>query len=74
MSIPPKKEEKLTGNRYIPEGNSKFGAITIESPEASDQSILKFRLFIDGKEAYENVLLSPPEQHGARRGKDAVWG
>jgi alkaline phosphatase D len=65
----------LTWNtRYVPEGNSKFGAVTIESPEASDQSILKFRLFIDGKEEWSSVILSPPVLRGKGRGKDALWG
>lgn len=61
-------------SRYIPNGNSKFGAISIESAEASDQSILKFRLYVDGKEVWEHVTLSPPKEHGKGRGKDAIWG
>lgn len=63
----------LTLNRYIPNGNSKFGAISIENPEASDQSVLKFRLFVDGKEEWSTVLLSPPLGAGKRR-MDALWG
>lgn len=46
--------------RYIPTGNSKFAAISIENPESTEQSILKFKLFIDGEEAWQHVLLSPP--------------
>lgn len=61
-------------SRYIPQGNSKFGAVTIETPEASDQSILKFKLFIDGKEEWSSVLLSPPMVQGKSRGKDSLWG
>jgi len=60
--------------KYIPDGNSKFGAITIDNPAASDQSILTFRLFVDGKETWSAVLLSPPNQSGKKRGKDALWG
>lgn len=61
--------------RYIPSGNSKFGAVTIENPETSDQSILTFRLFVDGKESWSSVLLSPPKVSGKGRArKDALWG
>ncbi|KAH8805935.1 alkaline phosphatase family protein-like protein [Xylogone sp. PMI_703] len=60
--------------RYIPEGNSKFGAITIENPEAGDQSILKFRLYVDGAEAWTSIILSPPAVSGSARLKDALWG
>jgi len=59
--------------RYIPNGNSKLGAITIEDA-ASDQSILKFRLYVDGVEAWSSVLLSPPVGSGKGRSKDALWG
>ncbi|KAK3359747.1 PhoD-like phosphatase-domain-containing protein [Lasiosphaeria hispida] len=46
--------------KYINEGNSKFGAITIENLEQGDQSSLKYRLFIDGAEVWNTVVLSPP--------------
>lgn len=45
--------------KYINKGNSKFGAITIENLEEGDQSSLKYRLFIDGEEVWNTVLLSP---------------
>jgi alkaline phosphatase D len=65
----------LISPRYIPDGNSKFGAISIESPQAGEQSILRFRLFVDGEEAWQNVLLSPPVASGrGNRIKDALWG
>jgi alkaline phosphatase D len=59
--------------RYIPNGNSKLGAITIDNT-VSDQSILKFRLYVDGVEAWSCVLLSPPVGPGKGRAKDALWG
>jgi len=59
--------------KYIPNGNSKVGAITIEDA-ASDQSILKFRLYVDSEEVWSTVLLSPPMPHGSRRSRDALWG
>lgn len=46
-------------SRYIPNGNSKFAAISIENPSSTEQSILKFKLFVDGKEKWQHVLLSP---------------
>jgi alkaline phosphatase D len=60
-------------SRYIASGNSKLGSISIENT-VSDQSILKFRLYIDGVEAWSSVLLSPPKSSGSKRGKDALWG
>jgi alkaline phosphatase D len=48
--------------------------VSIENPEASDQSVLKFRLFVDGKEEWTSVLLSPPVGAGKKRGRDALWG
>ena len=59
--------------KYIPDGMSKFGAVEIEGLMGGEQSLLRFRLFVDGEETWEYVLSSPP---GGRkgRGKDAVWG
>ena len=48
------------GLRYINKGNSKFGAITIENLEQGEQSSLKYRLFVDGVEVWNTVVLSPP--------------
>ncbi|OWP05354.1 alkaline phosphatase family protein [Marssonina coronariae] len=59
--------------KYVPDGNSKLGAITIENT-SSDQSILRFRLYVDGIEAWSSVLLSPPAIAGNRWSKDAIWG
>lgn len=41
-------------------GNSKFGAITIETLKEGDESSLKYRLFVDGAEVWNTVVLSPP--------------
>ncbi|KAI9722919.1 MAG: hypothetical protein M1812_001367 [Candelaria pacifica] len=60
--------------KYIPDGNSKFGAVEITKPAASDQSVLKFRLFVDGEESWSYVLTTPPNVAGGGRGKDALWG
>ncbi|MCJ1369976.1 hypothetical protein MMC20_001188 [Loxospora ochrophaea] len=59
--------------KYIPDGNSKFGAVEI-SNTAGGQSLLKFRLFVDGKEVWDHVILTPPAIAGGSRGKDALWG
>lgn len=45
--------------KYVPNGNSKFAAISIENPESAERSVLKFRLFADGEERWQHVLLSP---------------
>ncbi|KAL1303006.1 hypothetical protein AAFC00_003322 [Neodothiora populina] len=60
--------------KYVPDGNSKFGALTISTPTASDQSMLHYRLFVDGQESWSYTVLTPPTVHGSGRGKDAIWG
>lgn len=60
--------------KYIPDGNSKFGAVTISNPPTSDQSVLHYRLFVDGLEAWSYTLTSPPNVGGGGRAKDAIWG
>jgi alkaline phosphatase D len=40
----------------------------------ADQSTLKFKLFVDGRETWQTTLLSPPPVRGKGRGKDAIWG
>ncbi|PSN75422.1 Metallo-dependent phosphatase [Corynespora cassiicola Philippines] len=60
--------------KYLPDGNSKFGAVEITNPEHSEQSLLNYRLFIDGKEAWTHVISTPPLRDGSKRAKDAVWG
>ncbi|KAF2465137.1 Metallo-dependent phosphatase [Lindgomyces ingoldianus] len=60
--------------KYLPDGNSKFGAVEITAPANSEQSLLNYRLFIDGKEAWTHVISTPPARHGSARAKDAVWG
>jgi alkaline phosphatase D len=46
------------GNRYIPDGNHKFGAITIDTTN-EEQAVLKYRLFVDGEETWSWVLAAP---------------
>lgn len=46
--------------KYIHKGNSKFGAVTIETFEQGDQSSLKYRLFVDGVEKWNTAILSSP--------------
>ncbi|KAK5107934.1 hypothetical protein LTR62_000539 [Meristemomyces frigidus] len=60
--------------KYIPDGNSKFGAISISNPATSEQSVLQYRLFVDGVEGWRYTLTSPPEVAGGSREKDAIWG
>lgn len=60
--------------KYLPDGNSKFAAVEISNLAGREQSLLKFRLFVDGKEVWDYVLTSPPAVGGGGRGKDAIWG
>ena len=59
--------------KYLPDGNSKFGAVEISEVRGGEQSLLRFRLFVDGVEAWDYVVTTPPAVVGGGRGKDAVW-
>ena len=60
--------------KYVPNGNSKFGAVEIKNMVGGEQSVLTFRLFVDGEEVWQHALSSPPGGFGRGRAKDAVWG
>jgi len=60
--------------KYAPDGNSKFGAVELEEVKGGEQGLLRFRLFVDGVETWDYVLMTPPAIGGGGRGKDAVWG
>ena len=60
--------------KYAPDGNSKFGAVELEEVMGGEQGLLKFRLFVDGVESWDYVLMTPPAVGGGGRGKDAIWG
>ncbi|KXS94081.1 hypothetical protein AC578_10515 [Pseudocercospora eumusae] len=52
--------------KYIPDGNSKFGAVSISNPVTSDQSILNYKLFVDGVETWSYMITTttPPDLKG----------
>ncbi|KAF6238603.1 hypothetical protein HO173_003109 [Letharia columbiana] len=60
--------------KYAPDGNSKFGAVELEEVMGGEQGLLRFRLFVDGVESWDYVLMTPPAVRGGGRGKDAIWG
>jgi len=60
--------------KYAPDGNSKFGAVELEQIKGGEQGLLRFRLFVDGVESWDYVLMTPPAVGGGGRGKDAIWG
>lgn len=60
--------------KYAPDGNSKFGAVELERVVGGEQGLLRFRLFVDGVERWDYVLMTPPAVGGGGRVKDAVWG
>lgn len=51
---------------YHPTGNSKYGAVTIEGTTGSGQSILRYRLFVDGEEVWSHVLVAPERSSGGK--------
>jgi len=58
--------------RYIPDGNSKFGAITIDTTN-EEQAVLKYRLFVDGEEAWSWVLTAPARGKKVIKQRDRLW-
>ncbi|KAH8732112.1 PhoD-like phosphatase-domain-containing protein, partial [Phaeosphaeriaceae sp. PMI808] len=60
--------------KYLPDGNSKFGAVEITNPVHGEQSLLRYRLFVDGKEAWTHTISTPVGRDGGLRARDAVWG
>lgn len=60
--------------KYVPNGNSKFGAVEIEQIKGDEQGLLRFRLFVDGEETWNHVILSPPAGDHTPRARDALWG
>lgn len=68
------EDEQEVCIKYIPDGNSKFGAIELEKVKGGDQGLLRFRLFVDGVETWQYVAMTPPAVRGGGWGKDAVWG
>ncbi|KAH7042619.1 PhoD-like phosphatase-domain-containing protein [Macrophomina phaseolina] len=61
-----KEDEEDVCLKYIPDGNSKFGAVEITSPKTSEQSMLQYRLFVDGEEAWSYTVTTPPKVGGGR--------
>lgn len=55
--------------KYAPDGNSKFGAVELENVEGGERGRLRLRLFVDGRESWSWVLLTPGD--GGEEG-DAV--
>ncbi|KAH9882679.1 hypothetical protein J1614_000915 [Plenodomus biglobosus] len=60
--------------KYLPDGNSKFGAVEITNPPHGKQSLLNYRLFVDGEEVWTYLVSTPPDKEGSHRARDAVWG
>ena len=60
--------------KYLPDGNSKFGAVEVDRGRGGEQGVVRFRLFVDGEEVWSYVVTSPPAVGGGGRGKDAIWG
>ena len=60
--------------KYVPDGNSKFGAVEIQNLKGGDQSTFKFRLFVDGKETWSYVVTTPEAGTVGGRAQEAIWG
>lgn len=60
--------------KYIPDGNSKFGAVELERIGRGEQGLLRYRLFVDGVESWQHVVTTPLVDEGERKGREAVWG
>lgn len=45
--------------KYMPDGNSKFGAVEIEPTRKHEPGLLRFRLFVDGVEEWSHLIWGP---------------
>ena len=63
--------------KYIPEGNSKIGSVEIEPSTGSAQSLLRYKIFVDGRETWSHILLSPqragPKGNNIEPWNEGVW-
>lgn len=63
--------------KYIPEGNSKVGSVEIEPGTGSGQSLLRYTLFVDGRERWSHLLLSPQGDviagNRVKAWKEGIW-
>ena len=66
--------ERETCLKYHPEGNSKFGAVEIEQPKGSGQSLLRYSLYVDGNQVWSHILVAPERRRGVvGKWKEGVW-
>ncbi|KAL8958783.1 MAG: hypothetical protein Q9183_005769 [Haloplaca sp. 2 TL-2023] len=59
--------------KYVPDGNSKFGAVEVMDAKG-EQGVMRFRLFVDGKEVWDHVLTTGPAVMAGKEGREALWG
>lgn len=52
--------------KYINTGNSKFGALTIENRADGERSSLFYRLYVDGEEKWNTVVVTPELVDGVK--------
>jgi alkaline phosphatase D len=69
--------------KYLPDGNFKFSAVSLGAPgpdgvgrEGQGQAVLRYKLFVEGEEAWRYTLTTPEGGQGrAGRGVwDSIWG
>ncbi|KAI0470894.1 alkaline phosphatase family protein [Xylariaceae sp. FL0804] len=58
--------------KYINSGNSKFGVVTIEKLADGTLSSMKYSVFVDGEEAWNTTVLTPPPAQPAKVG-GSLW-
>lgn len=59
--------------KYLPDGNSKFGALKITSPPTSDQSTLHYSLYVDGEEAWRYTITTPTSNAALKKDAPFLW-
>lgn len=65
-------DEEDVAIKYLPDGQSKFGIVEIENMPFGGQSVLRYRLFINGKEVWDYVITSPVVS-GSKTGLESLW-
>lgn len=59
--------------KYVPDGNVKFGAVTIDTTN-EEQAVLRYRLYVDGIESWSWVLTAPARRKmSSERDRKKQW-
>lgn len=61
------KDDEDVMIKYIPDGNSKFGAVEVDATnKGSGQAVMRYRLFVDGEETWDYTVTKDLQRPSSR--------